>query len=65
VDDKDLCMKLEAYTPVGNRDTLSLKTIFSSQILTLPPRLHHSSNSEDRNISVDIEFRMTYSLLNI
>ena len=58
-------MKLEAYTPVGNRGILNLKTVFSSQTLTLPPRFHQNSNSEDRNISVDLEFRMTYSLLNI
>jgi hypothetical protein len=55
-------MKLEAYIPVGNRDILRLKAVFSSQTLTLPSKLRHNSNSEERNISVDLEFRMTYSL---
>jgi hypothetical protein len=57
----DLYLKLEAYTPVDNRDILRMKAVFSSLTLTLPPRLYHNSNSEDRNISVDLEFRMTYS----
>jgi len=39
-----------------------MKAVFSYQNLTLPPRLRHNCNSEDRNISVDLEFRMTCSL---
>jgi len=54
--------EIRSLPHVANRDYLGMEAIFSSQNLTLPPKLRQISNSEDRNISVVLEFRTTYSL---